>query len=479
MTHRHLAALVTVGLVLLAPCASGQPTADPAPDEPWLAVYQAFQREFEADRFEESLPLAKELVELLEEQVPPSDQLPTAYNNLGVVQWRLGDLTAAEASFTRSLELLEQTQGIASRRLVAPLGGLATVYAEQGQHARAADALQRAIAVNRRAEGLFNLQQLDLLEQLVRSYEALGAVEGVDRELRYMLQVVQKRYGEDDPRTLPTLARLAGWYEQTERYAVARGLWSRVGDIASREGGGRNAATINALLGIARSYRLQFVLKPESLTEHVPLDPITGRPDPLAAIGARGYTSKLDPDGEAAALQALQILETTPDPPKPLLAMTLMELGDWYVTARDPVQATTYYERAWPVVGEVTVPGEANPLSIPRPVYYRLPPAGSRDRLSPDLRVVSRKIEFGLDVADSGEITGVTLISTEAGESETSQVRRALERAWFSPRFEDGRAVATSSFLFTDYWYDVAEPEAEPAPDDGSGSEATGKKPEA
>jgi len=470
MTKPILAGLAAALLVLCSLPAGGEAAGDDAAAAGRQAVYDAFRQEFDAGHFDAALPLARQLVEMFEAQAPENDQLPTAYNNLGAVQWRTGDLAGAEASFSRALELLERTEGISSRRLIAPLAGLATVYAGQGQHELAADSLQRAIAVSRRAEGLFNLQQLDLLEPLVQSYEAMGESGGVERELRYMLQIVRKRYGPDDPRTLPALTRLAALYERTGRYPAARALWAQSAQVGSREGSGRNAATINGLLGVTRCHRLQFVEQPESLIEQVPIDPFTGKPDPLAGVGMRGGPAKLDSEGEEAALKALEILDGTPDPPKALLGATLLELGDWYTTARQPALAAPYYERAWPVLQELQLPGEAHPLAIPRPLYYRLPSAASRQRLSPDLRTIARKMEFGLAVAATGEVTSVAVLSSEADESQAAQVRRALERAWFSPRFEDGRAVPTEGFLFIEYWQDIAPPEPAPQPEEVTGT---------
>jgi tetratricopeptide (TPR) repeat protein len=435
-------------------------TAAPAPSatDTRDALYEEFRRDYSAGRYEAALPRARELVTLIERDDPLSDELPTAYNNLGVVQLRVGDLQGAEASFGRALELLEQTQGIASRRLVSPLAGLGAVYAAQGQNARAVDVLQRAVGISRRADGLFNLGQLDLLDAIVRSYESLGLLEGIERELRYQLQVVQKEYGADDPRTVPITMKLAMWYERTSRYAAARSLWTRVAEIGLADNDGRNVATISGLLGIARTHRLQYARDPGSIEGAPPVDPLTGRVDPMFGTGMRAGTVRLDPEGEAAALKALGILDSTPNAPGDLQARTLIELGDWYLTARDPDRAMPQYERAWSLVGKILAPGEANPLLTPRPLLYRLPVAAVRNRGQPDTPTVARKLEFNLDIAATGEVTGVTPVSSEVSDSQAQQVRRALEKAWFSPRFEDGKPVATTGFLFTEYWFEIAPP---------------------
>jgi tetratricopeptide (TPR) repeat protein len=438
------------------------PHADaPAGDEREAAVYDAFRQEFDAGRYDAALPLAQELVTLMEADPTAVDQLPTAYNNLGVTQFRSGDTSGAEASFNHALELLERSQGIASRRLVSPLAGLGAVYAAENQHARAVDVLQRAVGITRRADGLFNLQQLDLLDAVVKSYEALGAYDAVEREHRYALQVVQQQYGSDDPRTLPAAIQLAQWYEKTGRYAAARALWARTAEIGAREDGGRNAATINGLLGITRTHRLQYVRDPESLAQGPAIDPFTGQPDPLAGASSRFAPVRLERDGDAAARKALEILDGTPSPPRALLAGTLLELGDWYTTAHAPERALPCYERAWPLLQEGLRPGESNPLAAPRPMHYRPPVAAFRNRLRPDVRTVARSMQFSLAVAATGEVTGVATVSSEAQDGQTGQVQDALKKAWFSPRFEDGHAVATADFPFVEHWYDIAPPEPE------------------
>jgi tetratricopeptide (TPR) repeat protein len=474
-----LALLAAVPVVAAAqdPATSAGPPVAPATTpsavDRQVAAYQAFQREFSAGRFESALPLARELVTIIETADPLSDELPTAYNNLGVVQFRTRDLAGAEASFARALDLLEGTQGISSRRLVSPLAGLGAVYAAQGQHARAVDVLQRAIAISRRADGLFNLDQLDMLDAAIRSYEALGVTEGVERESRYALQIVQQQYGFDDPRTLPVVTKLAGWYEKTERYVSARALWIRAVEIASKEGNGRNAATINGLLGVARTHRLQYARDPGSMEGAVVIDPLTGRPDPLMNTAGVQVQAKLNREGEAAAQRALEILESTPEPPKALMARALLELGDWYITAHDPARAVPYYERAWPLLGEMLAPGEQNPLASPRPLHYRPPPATTRNLGRPDQATITRKMEFNVDIGPTGEVTGVTPLPSGATANQTATVRRALEKAWFSPRFEDGKPLATTGFLFAEYWVEIA-PEPPPG-DEAKDSAAAGK----
>ena len=94
-----------------------------------MEAYGQFRDLCVKSRFDEALPYAKLVVELSEADPERDHELPIAYNNLGATQYQLGDYAGAEASYMKSLELLESTQGISSRRLVVPIAGLGAVHA--------------------------------------------------------------------------------------------------------------------------------------------------------------------------------------------------------------------------------------------------------------------------------------------------------------------------------------------------------------
>lgn len=437
-------------------------------------AYGEFRRLFAAGQYQEALPYARLIVRLTERDPELAPDLPPAYNNLGVVQLRAGDPTAAEASFKRALDLLSASQGVASPGLIAPLAGLGSVYAARGQHALAADALYQAISISRRAHGLFNLDQLDLVEALVRSYEMVGNLPGVDRERRYAVQVVQRSYGENDPRILPQVDQLAGWYERTGRFAMARTLYELAADIASTEDGGRNAAAIRNLVAVARTHRLQFVLDPDTVENSVwgnppgaRINPVTGLAEPVAGaveLPGRIVSVRLDHDGFRALEKAAQILETVDAPPPELEAQVLLELGDWYLTEHDAPRAIGAYSRAWPLL-EQLAGAAGNPLRQPRAVFYRSPVPARKDGLQADL--VERSASFLLTIDADGSVADVRRTGGDLSEGRGWQVSRALSRAAFSPRFEDGQPVRTEGYAFSERWF-LPQGDGEPPAEEAS-----------
>jgi tetratricopeptide (TPR) repeat protein len=465
-----------------APAVAGTPDLA-ALEAERVRQYDQFKALVAESRYAEAVPLAREVLRLTEIIDPHHEDLPTAWNNLGVAQLRAADPKAALESFGKALDLVESTQGIGSRRLIGPMAGLGAAYNAMGQPAQAAEQFERAIAVSRRASGLFNLEQLDLMDALIKAYSAVGFTDGIDRERRYALQIVEKRFGYGDPRALPRVTQLAEWYEATGRYAPARLLYKRALDIASRESGGRNPSTINALLAIARTHRLQFAEDPESMIEEQELMPryaesIGGSPvsrvrapAPVAAVQSPGQPRvKLDPEGRAALDQALDLLETSSDPPPALMSHALLEQGDWAMTAGSPEEALASYERAWPLLESLATGGATNPLASPRRLLYRAPCGQKRSRLLAG-EIIELRGEFRVDVDASGQPVNVEAAGGNLSDMQSSQVQRALQRSVFSPAYVDGKPVATTAYRLSETWFEF---EKDYAARSGGAEEASG-----
>ena len=426
-----------------------------------MEAYEQFRSLYETARFDQALPLAKRVVELSESDPERDHELPIAYNNLGATQYQLGDYPAAELSYRKSLELLEATTGISSRRLVVPLAGLGAVYAAKDEHQVAAELFDRALAVSRRSDGLFNLEQLPLIEQAADSRYAMSDFGGAEREHLYALKIAEQNYGFGDERTLPLLIDLASFYESLREFIASRMMYMRARDIAMKKDG-FNPLAIKALNGIARSYRLQYTMDPETLeSQQQTRDEITGE-----TIGktykesSRELLSTSDRSGLKAAQAALELLRSTPNPPPDLMTETLLELGDWYQATSRPALSIPYYAEAASIFEARLAedPLAGNPLKAPRMVFYRPPLSASRGLNTLSGQYVVRKTVFSFLVSDTGEPQGIEVVSTDMDEDQLSLSRRALAKAVYSPRYSDGKPVSTAGVTFTSEWYEERDP---------------------
>jgi tetratricopeptide (TPR) repeat protein len=445
--------------------AARQPATILAQD-PRMEAYSEFKALYETAHFEEALPLAKRVVELSDTGSDRDYELPIAYNNLGATQYQLGDYAAAEASYRASLEILEATQGISSRRMIVPLAGLGAVFAAQDQHALAAELFDRALAVSRRADGLFNLAQLPLIDQVADSRYAIADYQAVERERMYELKIAEQNFGYQDERTLPAVLKLADLYEGLKEYIAARLMYLRARDIAMKEGR-YSPAAVRSLVGIARTHRLQYTIEPETLeSQQAARDDVTGEIIAKVYRESRVPPPSADSSGLKAAQTALELLRSTADPPRELLTLTLVELGDWYQATSRPQLALPYYTEAAGIYAADQDAVLGNPLSVPRMVFYRAPSASTRGLNTTTGAYIVRKAVFEFAVSETGETQDVAVVLTDMSEGQVSQSRRAISRAIYSPRFADGQAVRTEGVRFTADWYEqheLPDPAATPA----------------
>ena len=447
-----------------------------------MEAYSQFRNLYDTKRFDEALPYAKRVVELSETDPQRDHELPIAYNNLAATQYQLGDYEGATASYKASLDLLESTQGISSRRLIVPIAGLGAAYAAQDQHQIAADLFDRALAVSRRSDGLFNLQQLPLIELAAHSRYELRDFGGAERQRLYALKIAEQNFGYGDDRTLPPLIELAVFYESLREFIAARSMYLRARDVAMQRPG-YNPMAIKALVGIARTHRLQYTMDPESLERQQPArDEVTGDVTSSAYLGSLMPSQGANRSGLKAAQTALELLRSTSDPPNDLLTETLLELGDWFQSTSHPADSLPYYTEAAGIFEAQTTadPLAGNPLKEPRMVFYR-PPVSARLSVNarPGQYVVHRTV-FTLLVSDTGLPQDVTIVSTDMDENQLSQSRRAVQKAIYSPRFAERKPVSTAGVMFTGEWYQELDPTKTPpaAPTPTATQEGTAEKPE-
>lgn len=430
-----------------------------------LEAYQQFRTLYESSRFEEALPYARQVVELSEHGDDPDYELPIAYNNLGATQYQLGDYAGANASYRKSLDLLEATQGISSRRLVVPLAGLGAVFAAQEEHKAAAELYQRALAVSRRSDGLFNLQQVPLLKQAADSHYAISDFAGAEREYLYALKIAEQNYGYGDPRTIPPLLDLGTFYEGLREFIAARMMFMRARDSALEANPGYSPEAVRALTGIARCHRLQYTMDPDTLDSQQPArDEITGEMVGKVYKESRVPPPAADRTGLKAAQQALDLLRSTSQPPPDLMTRTLIELGDWFQSTSRPAMSLPYYAEAAEILDAQTAadPLAGHPLRAPRMVFYRPPVSASRGLNTLSGRYIIRKTVFSFLVAEDGLPRDITIVSSNMNEDQIGLSRRAVSKAIYSPRFSGGKPVSTAGVTFTGEWYEEFSGEEPP-----------------
>jgi tetratricopeptide (TPR) repeat protein len=405
-----------------------------ATDADRVQVYHEFRAEFAARKYPEALPLAEKLVAMTEEQYGPTDRsLAIPLCNVATTQYRLHDYKSAEETYLRTVRIVEDSGGGADRALLRPLHGLGATYFATHQYEDAALMLKRALDLSRNLDGLFNLEQISILDPLIDSLVALDRNDEVEQAFDYSVRVAEAAYGKSDLHVVPPLDRSARWQEKMGRYPTARILYARALTIAEQAGPGQAINTVEPLEGIARTYRLEFVNSEVDKT-----DPA----DVYAPARSADDTQRLNPDGERAILMALKVLEPGDHMRR---GTAFVELGDWYLSGGLQSRGLAAYRRAWK---EFELGGSTAALAAPRQLAYRAPLAamsrvkGDRDNLEEHF------VEVSFSVSSEGRTSDVVTVDTDASLAQQKAVSFAIRRARYAPRFENGEAVDTSGVRF-------------------------------
>lgn len=421
-------------LALLAAAAATQ--AGAVTDEERTGVYREFRTLFDANKYQEALPVAERLVSLTEEQYGTSDRaLVNPLCNLATTSYRLKDYPAAEKNYARSVEILGATAGNTDRQLLRPLHGLGATYMAQSDFERAIVPLEQAVDISRNLDGLFNFEQLEYLEPLITSYVALGKRPQVEKEQQYALRVAENAHGKDDVAMLGPLDRYARWLEDTGRYGTARALHARALSIAEKTGGITSVAAVPPLVGIARTYQLEFLNGAEEPSDNE---------DTFGMGNMRSTDSsgqpRLNPDGERALKQALLNISRAKPIDHRKLGTTLVALGDWYLAGSSLDKGLEIYRGAWKELAQANA---TDLLQSPQLISYR-PPSSSVKRSSLDPETALRTfVELHFTVSREGQVKEASVAASDAPEALQRAVESAVKKARYRPRFEQGEPVAT------------------------------------
>jgi TonB family protein len=424
------------GLIAAAVLAASA-SASAVTDTDRLQTYRDFRAYFDSKQYQQALPFAERLVEQTQEQYgEKARELVNPLTNLGTVHHRLGNHQTAETSYVRGVEILEASAANTDRQLLLPLQGLGETYNALGQHEDARLVLKRAVDLSRNLDGLFNLEQLKFVQPLIESYVALAQFPEAEKEHQYAFRVAETAYGRNDIRMLEPIDRYARWFEFVGRYSTARALHGRALAIAERKGKS-SPLSVDALRGIARTYRLEFLNGPEDDTRDSFNSSASTAVMPSDVVNGQ----RLNADGERALRMALTALDTQTPVDREKRGETLVELGDWYLSAGDTPKALDTYKDAWK---ELQQAGSTSLLSAPRQLAYR-PPAASitRSRIDPK-EAEERFVEVKFTVTNDGHISDIETASSDAPQGVQKSVLNAVKKARYSPRLENGEPAPTT-----------------------------------
>ena len=355
--------------------------------------------------------------------------------------------------------------------LVEELASLGRLQQQQGNHIGAIQTLDRAIHVNRINSGLYTLEQIPVVEQLIQSHMALGDWEEADIYNNYLYHVQQKAYGFDDPRLIPVLERLATWNIQA--FKIGHGsllgiklqqsqiMFNAAARMVDVHFGKADERFINYQRNIASSAYLA-AKNPDLMSQ---IDKSEYRTRQQVFAKQMNEQRQVQPSGfrtgERALLEVVMFYQEQGYGTY-VLAEAITHLADWYLIFGRRQSALKSYKLAWDMLqgledseeltqqlfGSVTpLPAFGSSIEVPD-AFYRTEDG------SQALRFDYADLTF--DVTENGLARNVESISeeTEDNQAQLGKLRNSTRSTHFRPLVIDGEPQRSFENHFRyRYWY--------------------------
>ncbi len=409
---------------LAAPLALAQtpPIADAAPEQPAPVASEPVELaadetpDSDAERFgplEEAPPVDpivrnEQLVKsTLAEFGAKSLQAAEAYVELADSQRRAKQHEKAAENYLLAVETYRAFDGPFTPLAIAPLTSLGDNYREANDDANAVTAYTEARTVSRRAYGLHNPEQIELLDRMSLSLLDLNQPAEAEAQQVEALRLVQRGHPPASEEVLEAIYKYAAWLGARGRYQAERDQYVRARRVIRNAYGDNDIRHVRALLGIGNTYRQER--NPAGL-------------------------------GISALEDALAILLAQPERDPVAIATTLRDIGDWSVAFGKTGYQGDEYQRAWELLSSAPNGAELQRQWFTGANYVLYEPISPRSlSTEPDAPSGYVTVRFDLDTA--GNTQNVTLVESQPVGLKDEAVLRHIRRSRFRPLIANGAIV--------------------------------------
>lgn len=371
---------------------------------------------FEEQRYADALPLAEALIPLAEAEFGrPSEELATAINNLAVVQRYLMQYEESKETYLTAIDMYRTVEGPYTESIIVPLVSLGANYHATGDYTQALGIFQEARTVNRRAFGLLNPDQVEIVYHIASTLGSMSRFEEAHYQHEDALRLMERVHGSATMEILPYIYRYAEWLAASFQFDAGRFQLVRAIDIIREIEGPDSIALVQPLRAIGNSYRRQKLAE--------------GR-------------------GVGSLKRALEIAQTSVDADPLTTARVLRDIGDWYTAFSRVRFAGDEYRQAWHLLGRVE-DGEAiraRWFSEPNYVLREYPSSRGLAEAE-DFGAIEGFVRVTFDVDQFGGPQNVTVLESEPPGFKDGTMTSAIRRSRFRPRVVDGELVYSTGLI--------------------------------
>lgn len=435
-THFLLTASLLVSLIPAAALARSVPEVRDV-DLPGITAdvtrtYLSVLRHVKEGNPQLAVGVAKELVaQFIAAHGQDSELLATPVVYLGLAQLGNDEAIGALDSFRWAVRLIENSGGPFDPELVPPLQGVALSNISLENYDAAADALRRGQHVTHRHKGVYNVDQLAIIDKLIEIDTISGKYLEIDRQQLFYLKVHERVYGKEDPRILPALIRLGKYMA---RRAADFRSWRSYSAYAMR----RKEFFRQSFRLYERAIRIIEQNYGESDLRLI---------DPLRGIAKAKYLKGFGKKNAVASLRrVVDVIKANPGSDVSDVARATVDLADLYTRWNDP-RAKEAYREAWHTIPDDAIYQQLRDQLFATPV--RLAPDSFNVSLPRRPWRVENEVFLDLQyvVRADGHAGRLEIVDGNVSGRARRILRSKLLRARFRPRVVDGEVVRTEGLI--------------------------------
>jgi TonB family protein len=338
-------------------------------------------------------------------------QVAEAYLDLANAQREAKDFDKAAENYLAAVEAYRAVDGPFTPLAIGPLTSLGDNYHEAKDDTNAVASYSEARTVSRRAYGLHNTQQIELLDRMSRSLLDLNQLTEAEAQQVEALRLVQRAHPPGSDEVLEAIYKYAGWLGDRLYYQLERDQYARALRVIRQVYGDDDVRQVKPLLGIGNTYREER--NPASM-------------------------------GISALEDALKLLQAQPERDPVAMAMALRDMGDWAVAFGKTGYSGTEYQQAWQLLGSAPNGDELRRQWFTGANYVLYEPISSRG-LSTAPDALSGHVTVTFDIDKAGNTENVMLVESDPPGLKDEAVLRHIRRSRFRPVLENGAVVVGKS----------------------------------
>jgi TonB family protein len=331
-----------------------------------------------------------------------------AYVDLADAQRQAKQYEQAAENYLAAVEAYRAIDGPFTPLAIAPLTRLGDNYHDAADDANAVTAYSEARTVSRRAYGLHNEEQIELLDRMSRSLLDLNQLSEAEAQQLEALRLIQRANPPASDAVLHAIYKYAEWLGNRLQFQPQRDQYMRALRIIRETHGERDVRQVEALRGIGNTYR-----------------------------------EERNPAGTGISFleEALALLTEQPTQDPLAIATTLRDIGDWSVAFGKTGYDGKEYQRAWELLGSVPNGRALRREWFSGANYVLYEPISPRG-LSTDPDALSGHVTVRFDIDRAGNSANVMLVESNPVGLKDEAVLRHIRRSRFRPLVMDGQLVA-------------------------------------